>query len=294
MNASPVDFSDLDDLDAQPVRAEHPNVTAARAACPMIQCPRCKGSGRVTWGYVNIRSGDCNQCKGTGQVRADWEKRRAAFRKGEATKAQNLVEKVANWKAANPAEWGWLRAQYEGQRCSDFIRGLYDGLNQYGRLTDRQLECVQRSIAKDAEFKTKREQEAVERAVDVHGTGQDKLVSALNHAALKQKRSPSLIVGSLEFTRAKDTSKNPGCVYVANWRTDTYFGKITPAGLFQPSRECTDETKAQVTVVMLDPLAAAIEHGKLTGECAVCRAKLKDEKSVARGIGPICAQKFGW
>lgn len=154
---------------------------------------------------------------------------------------------------------------------------------------------MQRSIAKDAEFKTKREAEAVARSVDVGGVGQNKLVASLNHAKARgMQRQPSLIVGDIDFQRAPDHGKNPGCVYVKTRSTDLYLGKITPEGSFLPSRECTEETKGRVAVVMLDPLAAAIEHGKLTGECACCKRKLTDPVSVARGIGPICAEAFGF
>lgn len=288
MNANPIDFSDLDDLDAAPVRAESAETKARKAAAPMITCPRCAGRGTVTFGY---RSGPCYLCKSSGQVRADWEKKRAAFRKGEQTKAQNARVKSQEWKEAYPAEAAWLRAN-DGR--SEFARSLSDGLEKYGHLTPNQLAAVQRAIVKDAEFKTKREQEATERQVDMGGTGQAKLVAALNQAKTKMQRQPSLIVGDIDFQRAPDTGKNPGAVYVRSRSTDTYLGKLTPAGAFQPSRECTEETKAQVATIMLDPLAAAIEHGKLTGECACCKRKLTDPVSVANGIGPICAQNFGW
>lgn len=37
---------------------------------------------------------------------------------------------------------------------------------------------------------------------------------------------------------------------------------------------------------------AAAQYGKITGICAMCGAKLTNEESIERGIGPICAEKF--
>lgn len=38
--------------------------------------------------------------------------------------------------------------------------------------------------------------------------------------------------------------------------------------------------------------AACIAYAQATGKCGVCNTKLKDPKSIAAGIGPICAQKY--
>tara|TARA_R110000868_G_scaffold403456_1_gene680773 strand:- start:11 stop:427 length:417 start_codon:yes stop_codon:yes gene_type:complete len=43
-----------------------------------------------------------------------------------------------------------------------------------------------------------------------------------------------------------------------------------------------------------DPLAAAQLYGKHTGSCSCCGRELTREDSIAAGIGPICATKFGW
>lgn len=36
----------------------------------------------------------------------------------------------------------------------------------------------------------------------------------------------------------------------------------------------------------------AIAYAKITGKCGVCNTKLTDPKSIAAGIGPVCAKKF--
>ena len=39
--------------------------------------------------------------------------------------------------------------------------------------------------------------------------------------------------------------------------------------------------------------AAVVEFAKVTGKCGVCHTKLTDPKSIAAGIGPVCAKKYG-
>lgn len=38
----------------------------------------------------------------------------------------------------------------------------------------------------------------------------------------------------------------------------------------------------------------AAEFGKLYGVCCICSARLTNEESIERGIGPVCADKQGW
>jgi hypothetical protein len=40
--------------------------------------------------------------------------------------------------------------------------------------------------------------------------------------------------------------------------------------------------------------AAVIAYAKATGKCGVCHTKLTDPKSIAAGIGPVCAKKYGY
>lgn len=40
--------------------------------------------------------------------------------------------------------------------------------------------------------------------------------------------------------------------------------------------------------------AAVIAYAKATGKCGVCHKTLTDPESIAAGIGPICAKKYGF
>jgi hypothetical protein len=70
-----------------------------------------------------------------------------------------------------------------------------------------------------------------------------------------------------------------------------YLGKVTRSAL---DSRLSDDVKATIMAVANDPLTAAIRYGKVSGECSCCGRELTDPRSIERGIGPICAEKFGW
>jgi DnaJ-class molecular chaperone len=69
-------FSDMaDDLDF--VVSNKPRV--AEVTYFEQTCPKCNGTGRFTFGYVNVRSGECFACKGKGKM---------SFKTSPATRAK--------------------------------------------------------------------------------------------------------------------------------------------------------------------------------------------------------------
>ena len=70
-----------------------------------------------------------------------------------------------------------------------------------------------------------------------------------------------------------------------------YLGKVTPQGC---DSRLSDTVKEIIMGAANDPLTAAIRYGKVSGECSCCGRELTDPRSIERGIGPICATKFGW
>jgi len=43
-----------------------------------------------------------------------------------------------------------------------------------------------------------------------------------------------------------------------------------------------------------NPAEAASRYGLLIGACGICNRRLTNDESRARGIGPVCAERFGW
>lgn len=70
-----------------------------------------------------------------------------------------------------------------------------------------------------------------------------------------------------------------------------YLGKVTPSGL---DSRLPDDVKSVIMEAASDPLTAAIRYGKVSGSCSCCGRELTDPRSIEAGIGPVCADKFGW
>jgi hypothetical protein len=95
------------------------------------------------------------------------------------------------------------------------------------------------------------------------------------------------------FSLAGANSVNAGGIYVKEAAEGTYLGKIM-AGRFQRSRDCNDTISAMIVAAAADPANAAKAYGKKFGKCSICARDLSDAESVERGIGPVCASKFGF
>lgn len=104
-------------------------------------------------------------------------------------------------------------------------------------------------------------------------------------------KRPKLRLGAFQFSRAPDTGNNAGSIYVKEG--EQYLGKVT-AGEFFPVRDCGDERKAQIIEVAADPAKAAKAYGLRVGSCSCCGRALTNGISIDLGIGPICAEKYGW
>lgn len=104
-------------------------------------------------------------------------------------------------------------------------------------------------------------------------------------------KRPKVRLGGFTFSRAPDHGKNAGSIYVK--RGEDYLGKVT-GGQFHGTRECDDAAKASIVTIAADPALAAKAYGLRTGSCSCCGRELTNADSIALGIGPICAERFGW
>jgi hypothetical protein len=303
MNArDPNDYFPQDDLDApaaSPVRAGKAGYIAPEKMFSE-GCKKCRGTGR----YGNF--GMCFACKGAGKFtfKTSPEARAKAQDRAVAKRESKAVADRA-WQAEHADVIAWLRAAAlsNSQRNGTFTfpTDLLAKLHQYGTLTDGQLGAVRKLMARDVERAAARVVERAEREASapvVDAAGVDRLKAAFDQAAAytaaKAKgltvRSPKLTIGGITISPAKAHSKNPGALYVK--AGETYLGKIA-GGRFVAMRECTPEQQAQVLKFVESPADAAKVYGQETGVCCVCNATLRSEWRL-RGIGPICAEKFGW
>jgi hypothetical protein len=185
------------------------------------------------------------------------------------------IATFATFAANNAAEAQWLMDNHER---SDFARSLLRGLLQWGNLTPRQLAAVTKCAAPRPA------------ALAVQD---DALRQCFERATAKGLKRPVLRLDSIKVSPAPATGKNPGALYVKAVDAEgTYLGKVM-GGSFTRSFACSDDQAAQVASLMSDPAKALDAYGRRTGNCGCCGRPLTAAESVERGIGPICAEKFG-
>jgi hypothetical protein len=289
------DFSDsLDNLfegDTGPAREiERPAAReyVARTTAPgyVQKCWKCSGTGQTRWGA-------CFACRGAGgkTFKTSPEARAKATQQRADRKARSAAESLAAFEAEHPVVWAWIKANAQK---FDFATKMVETIVNFGSLTPGQLAACQRCADRDVQKAAERTQR-VQQAPQVASEGIDRLKAAFDRAVAYSaekglKLSPRITVAGTTISPAKAHSANPGALYVKAGQT--YLGKIS-GGQFFASRDCSAEQQAKVLAFVADPAEAAKVYGQTTGTCCVCNATLRSEWK-HRGIGPVCAEKFGW
>jgi len=188
------------------------------------------------------------------------------------TARQKLLTKMHAFNEQHPGLGTFLK---ESASWSEFAASLYNSLLTKGSLSEKQVDAANRMRAKSttATVDLTPIREMFELAV---GNGYKKPVY----------RAEGLVIN-----RAPDTGANPGALYV---KADAeYQGKILGT-TFTGVRNLLDDTMDALAIIAKDPEQAAIAYGRRTGKCACCGRKLTVHASIERGIGPVCAEKWGF
>ncbi len=152
-----------------------------------------------------------------------------------------------------------------------------------GYLTAGQMAAVQRCIDRN------KARQANRVTVDIDVT---LIQVAFDTAKSRDIKSPRLYLGEYKFTSAKDYSANAGGIYVAT-QTGEYMGKVLK-GKLMPTGACTPEHRAAILKVAQDPGQEAKAFGFRSKRCSCCGKTLTKGISIDMGIGPICAEKYGF
>lgn len=279
-------FSDLDDSDF--------NTVATKGAAEKITfpCEMCGGSGKVskTYGYSPMTArtyeNKCKACKGRGSftTSADFRAKKRAGAK--ASKAKAIATRRAAFDASEPGLAIFLA---NSGAWSGFAQSLAETLISKGELSPAQLTAARSMRSKCEANAAKRE--ADKAAAQVPGIDLTPIREAFETAAASGRKRPTYRAEGLLISRAPDTGRNAGALYVKDGAT--YSGKIV-ADVFQPTREAAADVPARLRIIAADPQAAAIKYGRATGSCGVCGRELTRADSIAAGIGPICASNWGF
>lgn len=162
-------------------------------------------------------------------------------------------------------------------------RGNFIGYT--GRVVGKCFTCAGTGLARGAGMAPQPGE--VAEAINVTG-----IATAFAAAKSNGVKTPKLRLGEFVFSRAPDSGRNTGAIYVKK-SSGEYLGKVA-AGGFRPTLDCDDATTAKVIAVAATPGASARAYGNRTGECSCCGRELTNHASIAIGIGPICAEKFGF
>lgn len=113
-----------------------------------------------------------------------------------------------------------------------------------------------------------------------------------NSAKQNGLKRPKLYLNDLTLTPAPTNGRNAGAIYVKQGYQ--YAGKVTPEGKYY-SADGADRTAIfeQLQELADRPADSLIAHGRKTGDCACCGRPLTKKESIERGVGPICAKKWG-
>lgn len=246
------------------------------------RCAKCRGTGKF---QTPRFSGPCFSCKGVGHktFRSAPDERIKAREKYAAKKVRTAIENKEFFSEKYPEIWGWMTS------CADrfdFARAVVEAVTKYGELTERQMDTCQRLHARDMERAAARFT-ARQNAPVIDTTP---LMQAFEKAKASGLQYPKMRFDGFQCSMAGANSKNSGAIYVKDG--ETYLGKIAD-GKFCASRECLPLTGQLVIDAMQNPLEAAVAYGRRTGNCSCCGRGLVNVESVANGIGPICAEKFG-
>jgi hypothetical protein len=296
-------------------------------------CPKCNGTGTWRGGYsrygrecFKCKGEGKLAFKTSPEARA---KGRASAKRAKGRKEELNRAAWAEFLEANPAVADWFKIKLAAG--NGFAMNLNGSAIKYGGLTEGQLGAVMNSIADMDDTRHGFEQwceghpgilewlnAEVEKGNEFAGScldyglrngklsdGQYRAVQNNLDSVAQEAKGGSLDISELKGyyavpdgdTRLKICVRKPG--KNSRWLGWTFvddgaaygcrktYGKQAPDGLYK------GDIQDQLKAILADPFEAQVAYGKLTGTCGTCGRILEDEESVAAGIGPICAAKFG-
>lgn len=255
-------------------------------------CRKCRGTG--SFGHF----GRCFACNGKGgkSFKTSAADRAKGREQAAARKVKTGEENWAGFAQAQPKVAAWI---VERQDRFSFAMSMKEAVVKFGHLTERQLAACERLLAQDAARKVEdKARVANAPAIDV-----SKIEAAFDRARASAARPGQMgvWVRPLQLTSGDVTLSIREGSAGSEWQgmlfVKTRDGKklgFVKQGKFTPRRECTDAEQAAVLNACSDPHAAAVAFGKAWSVCSVCNRGLTNDGSIERGIGPVCAEKFGW
>ena len=186
---------------------------------------------------------------------------------------------MSSFKEENP---GLIEALKELTSWNSFAASLVEQFNKRGSLSEKQTGAAVAMLMKVKANKSKNS--IMGQSVDLGN------VVAMFNKAHEAIKTPKFRFEDLVISRAPDTGANAGALYV---KVDgEYAGKVKEGQWFG-LRTAPQDTLSKLQQIAESPLGSAVAYGRKTGNCACCGRELTVHASIERGIGPICAERFG-
>jgi len=164
---------------------------------------------------------------------------------------------------------------------NSFAQSLVEQIINKGSLSEKQMFAASAMLMKIKNNKEERQRNIV--SIDLSNV---KKIFDKAHEAIK---NPKFRVDNIVLSRAPDNGRNAGAIYV---KVDgEYAGKVT-GGYWLPFK-APEGTFEKLQEIAKDPLGSAVAYGKRTGNCSACGRDLTNHGSIEKGIGPICAERWG-
>jgi Family of unknown function (DUF6011) len=259
---------------------------ARKADAEKFPCQQCAGSGLWTARRVNRHGNDkCNACNGRGHFVTSPAQRLKARAQVAGRKARNATAGREAFEAAHPRLAEFLAS---AGRWSAFAASMGEQIAKKGSLSDKQISAARSMQAKCAAREDARtaEREQAKTTVDLGA-----IREMFDAAVANGKAKPTYRAEGLVISRAPDHGRNAGALYVK--AAGEYQGKLIGVE-FNPVRSVETTTAPALAVIAANPLQAAVRFGRKEGKCSCCGRKLTKGTSIAAGIGPICAENFGF
>lgn len=285
---------DLDFMDG--LEEDNPRDHVAKATNPKYArktytCEGCNGRGTFKGGNNAYK---CNMCHGRGTLVTDPASRakaRASNRKLQGKR--NEEAQAVNAKVGDGFLLQWLK---EVQSWNSFAASLIDQHNRGKIWSEKQIAASRKMYLKWKETNAKKAEAKAERLGAAPAVDLRPIRKMFDEVIAKGFKRPMYRADGLRIKPGKD-----GSLYVLTedrmehgyyGEQPGYEGKISDNRFFA-AREAAPETTDKLKDIAEDPLGAAVRYGNATGRCACCGRELTKHESIARGIGPTCAERWG-
>lgn len=257
-----------------------------KSARETFPCESCGGTGIYRGVRTHQRETKCFACGGRGFFYTSAKDRFAGRQKAAQAKAARKELAQAAFNEANPGLIERLRKESE---WNDFAVTMLQAFEQWDSLTDKQVAACLNMFAK---IDQKRAEKSEIRKANSGEVDIAKIEAMFDKARESGLKKLAFVADGLKIKPAKENSRNAGALYVTLGSYDSYQGKIV-GGRFYPVGSAQPDTLAKLNEIAANPSQAARDYGKRTGVCCCCGRELTDPESIAAGIGPICASKWG-